>query len=305
MSFPFASAAQQDFPQEGWGVRWNEDLKRWEAQAGPGTAIDPDEPEAAAANAEADRLDRVGSGDAAGSTSSDPADPRPLKRRAVPSRRYSPSAAQQLQDETRGRPGGPSKYRGVIWHKSNSKWEARIYDNGKQRFLGYFTSEEEAARVYDDAAMRIGGRAARTNFPAGECLSRSSSAPAELLDMGGSPGGSPGGSDVPAAAAAALPPKGGRLRKKAASSSAGGIKGSSKYRGVSWNSNCSKWRAQACCAPSSCLQLWCFFFMSFMIDHAISDAAAAWCQVWCMSSHTRANTRAGVEGQRRAPPGLL
>ena len=57
--------------------------------------------------------------------------------------------------------GGPSRYRGVVWHKSNSKWEARIYENGKQRFLGYFTSEEEAARVYDEAALRIGGRAAK------------------------------------------------------------------------------------------------------------------------------------------------
>ena len=57
--------------------------------------------------------------------------------------------------------GGPSRYRGVVWHKSNSKWEARIYEAGKQRFLGYFTSETEAARVYDEAARRIGGRAAK------------------------------------------------------------------------------------------------------------------------------------------------
>ena len=85
--------------------------------------------------------------------------------------------------------GGPSKYRGVIWHKSNSKWEARIYENGKQRFLGYYTSEEEAARVYDDAAARMTGRA--MNFPnyqkapaLEESLSRANSASEEPLDQG-------------------------------------------------------------------------------------------------------------------------
>lgn len=152
-----------------------------------------------------------------------------------------------VQDKTRGRPGGPSKYRGVIWHKSNCKWEARIYDNGKQRFLGYYTSEEEAARVFDEAAVRIG---ARTNFPVGECLSRSSSAPAELLDMDMACGGALA---PPAPLSAAAPAKGGRLRKKPPSAAtSGGNKGSSKYRGVSWNSNCSKWRAQARSSSSQC-----------------------------------------------------
>lgn len=85
--------------------------------------------------------------------------------------------------------GGPSKYRGVIWHKSNSKWEARIYENGKQRFLGYYTSEEEAARVYDDAAAQMTGRA--MNFPNDqkapaleESMSRANSASEEPLDQG-------------------------------------------------------------------------------------------------------------------------
>ena len=85
--------------------------------------------------------------------------------------------------------GGPSKYRGVIWHKSNSKWEARIYDSGKQRFLGYYTSEEEAARVYDDAAAKMTGRP--VNFPNDhksspleESLSRANSASDEPLDQG-------------------------------------------------------------------------------------------------------------------------
>lgn len=37
----------------------------------------------------------------------------------------------------------------MVWHKSNSKWEARIYEGGKQKFLGYYLSEDAAARAYD------------------------------------------------------------------------------------------------------------------------------------------------------------
>ena len=94
--------------------------------------------------------------------------------------------------------GGPSRFRGVIWHKSNSKWEARIYEAGKQRFLGYYTSEAEAARVYDEAALRLTGRA--VNFPIGpggaaglaESLSRANSAPEEAQDPGETAGAARG-----------------------------------------------------------------------------------------------------------------
>lgn len=43
----------------------------------------------------------------------------------------------------------------------------------------------------------------------------------------------------------------GRPRKNSsADSPAPALKGSSKYRGVSWNSNCNKWRAQVSCLPA-------------------------------------------------------
>ena len=56
-------------------------------------------------------------------------------------------------------------YRGVHWRAPASKWEAQICDKGKQRFLGYFHTEVEAARMYDAAASKLQGAAAKLNFP--------------------------------------------------------------------------------------------------------------------------------------------
>jgi hypothetical protein len=59
-----------------------------------------------------------------------------------------------------------SKYRGVSWSKSNKKWQAQIYFDGKKHHLGYFEDEEEAARAYDRAARVQHGEKAQLNFPA-------------------------------------------------------------------------------------------------------------------------------------------
>jgi hypothetical protein len=45
-----------------------------------------------------------------------------------------------------------SQHRGVSWSKARGKWEARIMVDGKQRYLGYFTDESEAAQQYKRAA---------------------------------------------------------------------------------------------------------------------------------------------------------
>ena len=42
-----------------------------------------------------------------------------------------------------------SGYRGVIWHKQNKKWRARIYYNNKKHSLGCYDSKIEAAKAYD------------------------------------------------------------------------------------------------------------------------------------------------------------
>lgn len=50
-----------------------------------------------------------------------------------------------------------SRYKGVTWHKRDKKWAANIGMNGKQRFLGYFATEQEAADAYEQAAKDMFG----------------------------------------------------------------------------------------------------------------------------------------------------
>lgn len=148
--------------------------------------------------------------------------------------------------------GGPSHYRGVVWHKSNSKWEARIYEGGKQKFLGYFTNEDAAAMSYDDYAVRIHGSAAKLNFPdryAGVELPPPTHPPPTARQHAA--GSRTAAARARAATAAANASSGPRVAPAGAARrvSGGGmrvqpVKGSSRFRGVSWNSNCSKWRAQ-------------------------------------------------------------
>ena len=57
-----------------------------------------------------------------------------------------------------------SQYIGVNWSKRAKKWYARIRINGKNKFLGQYDDEEEAARTYDEFALEHYGKDARTNF---------------------------------------------------------------------------------------------------------------------------------------------
>ena len=45
-----------------------------------------------------------------------------------------------------------SKFVGVSWHKKAKKWETNIHIYGKEKYLGLFDDEKEAARKYDDQA---------------------------------------------------------------------------------------------------------------------------------------------------------
>lgn len=57
-----------------------------------------------------------------------------------------------------------SKYKGVCWDASRSKWRANIKLNGKQTFLGRFLTEDEAAITYNEAAKIHFGEYARLNI---------------------------------------------------------------------------------------------------------------------------------------------
>jgi hypothetical protein len=57
-----------------------------------------------------------------------------------------------------------TRHKGV--YPNGSKWQARIKVNYQQLYLGTFTTEEEAARAYDAAAIKYFGEFATPNFPA-------------------------------------------------------------------------------------------------------------------------------------------
>ena len=63
------------------------------------------------------------------------------------------------------RPGGTSKYKGVVWVPSKNRWRAIITDLLDSRYLGSYKKEKEAARAYDAAALALFGEYAYLNFP--------------------------------------------------------------------------------------------------------------------------------------------
>lgn len=85
----------------------------------------------------------------------------PLDNRRKNLRVCKPSDNQHNQRPQRGR---SSPYKGVYWSKESRKWRAVITLDGKQKLLGSFTLEIDAARAYDSAALRFYGEFARINI---------------------------------------------------------------------------------------------------------------------------------------------
>ena len=56
-----------------------------------------------------------------------------------------------------------SVYKGVSWAKTKNRWLAGIKYNGKQRHLGLFVNEWDAALAYNSAAIELFGDFARLN----------------------------------------------------------------------------------------------------------------------------------------------
>lgn len=59
-----------------------------------------------------------------------------------------------------GHRNGSSQYKGVWFHKQNGNWCSQFRNKG----LGSFTNEEDAARAYDKAALAFSPIYARLNF---------------------------------------------------------------------------------------------------------------------------------------------
>lgn len=57
------------------------------------------------------------------------------------------------------------KFKGVTWHAHTQRWQARITVNYKERYLGIFVSDVDAALAYDAAARAAWGQYAAVNFP--------------------------------------------------------------------------------------------------------------------------------------------
>jgi hypothetical protein len=57
-----------------------------------------------------------------------------------------------------------SKYKGVSWNRYKNKWSVQIRYDSKSKFIGFFDSEIEAAKAYDEAAKRYHKEFAALNF---------------------------------------------------------------------------------------------------------------------------------------------
>lgn len=75
-----------------------------------------------------------------------------------------PATMAQNQRNKRSAKNSTSKYLGVCWNQSELKWRVQIFTSGKVILLGRFTSETEAAKAYDQAALKFHGEFANLNF---------------------------------------------------------------------------------------------------------------------------------------------
>jgi hypothetical protein len=77
--------------------------------------------------------------------------------------RHNIRLATRRQNAMNRRGRGKSRFRGVDFDSKWNKWRACICPHRKNRFLGYFQTEEQAALAYNDAARECYGEFACLN----------------------------------------------------------------------------------------------------------------------------------------------
>ena len=110
---------------------------------------------------------------------------------------------------------GASKYIGIYFHKSMSKWYAQIMIKGNHRFIGYYENEEEAAVDYARALFKYKGQEALN-----KAREQNSFGSGPAIDLKGVP------------PQPLIPKSVSYIRE-----------GASKYAGVTWDKSKNKWRA--------------------------------------------------------------
>ena len=79
---------------------------------------------------------------------------------------FAPGSKRGLAEVTRGQRGGAEVYRGVTHHIRTNRFEAHLWENGKQLYVGGYDTPQLAALAFDIAALRVRGTEAATNYNA-------------------------------------------------------------------------------------------------------------------------------------------
>jgi len=76
------------------------------------------------------------------------------------------SHAENLRNTIVSRRNNTTGFKGVVYDRRKGKYRACISMDGQKHRLGWYADPQEAALVYDEAARRLHGAFARTNFAA-------------------------------------------------------------------------------------------------------------------------------------------
>lgn len=71
---------------------------------------------------------------------------------------------QQNMMNKQSRKNSSSRFKGIYWYKQTKRWMARITFNQRIFYLGYFTSEIQAALAYNKKALELFGEFAKLNI---------------------------------------------------------------------------------------------------------------------------------------------